>query len=92
MKHILFILLLLPTLISAQVLKEYELCSIFIQKEIKANTSANTTVWSINPFIPFQVDADVMYINASDENSVDAVRDKVKRYASTVGFKRWKIV
>ena len=33
-----------------------------------------------------------MYINASDENSVDAVRDKIKRYASTVGFKRWKIV
>jgi replication factor C small subunit len=38
------------------------------------------------------VDADVMYINASDENSVDAVRDKIKRYASTVGFKRWKII
>ena len=33
-----------------------------------------------------------MYINASDENSVDAVRDKIKRYASTVGFKRWKII
>src|SRR6056300_212825 len=33
-----------------------------------------------------------MYINASDENSVDTVRDKIKRYASTVGFKRWKIV
>jgi replication factor C small subunit len=33
-----------------------------------------------------------MYINASDENSVDAVRDKIKRYASTVGFRRWKIV
>ena len=38
------------------------------------------------------VDADIMYINASDENSVDTVRDKIKRYASTVGFKRWKIV
>ena len=62
MKHILFILLLLPTLIGAQVLKEYELCSVFIQKEIKANTSANATVWSINPFMPFQVDTDVMYI------------------------------
>ncbi len=33
-----------------------------------------------------------MYINASDENSVDAVRDKIKRYASTVGFRRWKII
>jgi replication factor C small subunit len=33
-----------------------------------------------------------MYINASDENSVDAVRDKIKRYASTVGFRKWKII
>jgi len=39
-----------------------------------------------------QIECDVMYINASDENSVDAVRDKIKRYASSVGFKRWKIV
>ena len=38
------------------------------------------------------VDADIMYINASDENNIETVRTKIKSYASTVGFKRWKIV
>lgn len=38
------------------------------------------------------LDADVTYINASDENSIDTVRDKVKRIAATASFKRWKII
>lgn len=38
------------------------------------------------------VDSQIMYINASDENSVDIVRDKIKRFASSVGFNRWKII
>jgi replication factor C small subunit len=38
------------------------------------------------------VDSQVMYINASDENSVDVVRDKISRFASSVGFKHWKII
>jgi replication factor C small subunit len=33
-----------------------------------------------------------MYINASDENNVETVRTKIKNYASTIGFKKWKIV
>tara|TARA_Y100000310_G_scaffold264591_1_gene275254 strand:+ start:1 stop:723 length:723 start_codon:yes stop_codon:yes gene_type:complete len=33
-----------------------------------------------------------MYINASDENNIETVRTKIKNFASTVGFKRWKIV
>jgi DNA polymerase III delta prime subunit len=31
-------------------------------------------------------------INASDENNVDTVRNKVKNFASSMGFKKWKIV
>jgi replication factor C small subunit len=54
--------------------------------------SAGTGKTTLSKIIANSVDADLMYINASDENSVDAVRDKIKRYASTVGFKRWKIV
>jgi replication factor C small subunit len=54
--------------------------------------SAGTGKTTLAKIIANSVDADLMYINASDENSVDAVRDKIKRYASTVGFKRWKIV
>ena len=53
---------------------------------------AGTGKTTLAKIIANSVESDVMYINASDENSVDAVRDKIKRYASTVGFKRWKIV
>ena len=53
---------------------------------------AGTGKTTLAKIIANSVEADMMYINASDENSVDAVRDKIKRYASTVGFKRWKIV
>ena len=38
------------------------------------------------------IDADVLYINASDENSVDTIRDKIKGFVSSLGFKKWKIV
>jgi replication factor C small subunit len=54
--------------------------------------SAGTGKTTLAKIIAGSVDADIMYINASDENSVDAVRDKIKRYASTVGFRRWKII
>ena len=54
--------------------------------------SAGTGKTTLAKIIANSVDADLMYIKASDENSVDAVRDKIKRYASTVGFKRWKII
>jgi replication factor C small subunit len=53
---------------------------------------AGTGKTTLAKIIANSVDADIMYINASDENSVDAVRDKIKRYASTVGFRRWKII
>ena len=53
---------------------------------------AGTGKTTLAKIIANSVDSDVMYINASDENSVDAVRDKIKRYASTVGFKKWKII
>ncbi len=38
------------------------------------------------------LDADVKYINASDENSIDTVRDVIKTFASTSGFSKWKII
>ena len=33
-----------------------------------------------------------MYINASDENNVDTVREKIKSFASTIGFRQWKLI
>ena len=38
------------------------------------------------------MDCDYLYINASDENSVDVVREKVKNFASTLGFKDMKVI
>jgi DNA polymerase III delta prime subunit len=38
------------------------------------------------------IDCDYLYINASDENNVDTVRTKIKNFASSVGFKDYKIV
>ena len=38
------------------------------------------------------IDCDYLYINASDENSVEVVRDKVKNFASTLGFQDMKVI
>ena len=53
---------------------------------------AGTGKTTLAKIIANGLDADIMYINASDENNVETVRTKIKNYASTVGFKRWKIV
>ena len=38
------------------------------------------------------IECDYLYINASDENNVETVRTKVKNFASTMGFKDYKII
>lgn len=53
---------------------------------------AGTGKTSLAKIIGKTLDADVMYINTSDENSVDVIRDKIKGFASTSGFSKWKIV
>lgn len=39
-----------------------------------------------------QLPCDVKYINASDENSIDVIRDKVKSIVTSIGFKPFKVV
>jgi replication factor C small subunit len=53
---------------------------------------AGTGKTTLAKIITNQIDCDVMYINASDENSVDAVRDKIRGFAASMGFRKWKIV
>jgi replication factor C small subunit len=53
--------------------------------------TAGTGKTTLAKIIAQNVDADVMYINASDENNIETVRTKIKNFASTVGFRRWKI-
>jgi replication factor C small subunit len=52
---------------------------------------AGTGKTTLAKIIANNVDADVMYLNASDENNVETVREKIKNFASTIGFRRWKI-
>jgi DNA polymerase III delta prime subunit len=52
---------------------------------------AGTGKTTLAKIIANNIDADVMYINASDENNIETVRTKIKNFASTVGFRRWKI-
>lgn len=39
-----------------------------------------------------QIECDCIVINASDENNADTVRNKIKNFAATVGFKDKKII
>ena len=47
---------------------------------------------SIVDKVKIYIDCDLMYINASDENNVDTVREKIKSFASTIGFRQWKLI
>jgi replication factor C small subunit len=54
--------------------------------------SAGTGKTTLAKLIANNVDCDLMYINASDENNVETVREKIKNFASTIGFRQWKII
>jgi replication factor C small subunit len=53
---------------------------------------AGTGKTTLAKLIVNSIDCDHIIINASDENNVDTVRNKVKGFASTVGFKDMKVI
>ena len=53
---------------------------------------AGTGKTTLAKLITQNIDCDMMYINASDENGIDTIRDKVKSFASTSTFQPLKIV
>jgi len=34
----------------------------------------------------------LLYINASDENNIETVREKIKSFSSSIGFRKWRLV
>ena len=53
---------------------------------------AGTGKTTLAKLIVKSLDCDYMVINASDENNVETVRTKVKNFASSMGFKKYKII
>ena len=53
---------------------------------------AGTGKTTLAKLIVKSIDCDYMIINASDENNVEMVRTKVKNFASSMGFKKFKVI
>ena len=53
---------------------------------------AGTGKTTLAKLIVKNLDCDFLYLNASDENGIDTIRDKVKGFASTTSFKGIKVV
>jgi len=87
-----------PDTLEGYIGNEYilEKVKIYIQNEdvphLLLYGSAGTGKTTLAKIITNQIDCDLMYINASDENSVDGVRDKIRGFASSKGFKKWKVI
>lgn len=87
-----------PDTLEGYIGNEYilEKVKIYIQNEdvphLLLHGSAGTGKTTLAKIITNNIDCDLMYINASDENGVDAVRDKIKGFASSKGFRKWKVI
>jgi replication factor C small subunit len=53
---------------------------------------AGTGKTTLAKLIVKSIDCDYMVINASDENGVDTIREKIKSFSSSMGFKPFKIL
>ena len=53
---------------------------------------AGTGKTTLAKIIANTIECDYMVINASDENSVDVIREKIKSFVSTISFNKFKVV
>jgi DNA polymerase III delta prime subunit len=53
---------------------------------------AGTGKTTLAKIITKNIDCDYLYVNASDENKIDDVRNKIKTFAASIGFKDLKVV
>jgi len=73
-----------------------EKCKVWLEQgeipHILLYGSAGTGKTTLARILATAVDSTIMYLNCSDENSVDTVREKIKSFASTMSFTRWKVI
>lgn len=71
-------------------------CQTFIDEDeiphLLLHGKAGTGKTTLAKILTNNISCDHIYINASDENNVETVRNKIKGFASTVGFNKWKII
>lgn len=53
---------------------------------------AGTGKTTLAKLIAGNISCDLLYINSSDENGIDVIRNKIKNFASTKGFRPLKII
>ena len=53
---------------------------------------AGTGKTTLAKLIVNSINCDYIIINASDENNVDTFRDKIRGFASSMGFRKWKVI
>jgi replication factor C small subunit len=53
---------------------------------------AGTGKTTLAKIIVNAIDCDYLYINASDERGIDTLREKIRGFAASVGFRTWKVV
>jgi DNA polymerase III delta prime subunit len=54
--------------------------------------NAGTGKTTLAKILANSIDADVMYVNASDNNGIDFIRDKIRPFAASNGFTDFKII
>lgn len=71
-------------------------CEQFIQNNeiphLLFHGRAGTGKTTLAKILVNHIDCDYLYINASAERGIDIVRDKIRNFASSVGFKKWKAI
>ena len=98
MSHSLWVEKYRPTDLSTYVGNEHlkEKVKVYLESEdvphLLLYGKAGTGKTTLAKIITKNIDCDYLYINASDENKVDDVRNKVKTFASSVGFKSLKVI
>ena len=98
MSHSLWVEKYRPTDLSTYVGNEHlkEKVKVYLESEdvphLLLYGKAGTGKTTLAKIITSNIDCDYMYINASDENKVDDVRNKIKTFASSVGFKSLKVI